>query len=148
VFDVAALADDSSDEVDGDTDESTVEAAVVSCADVELAAAAQATFRTDCTPLLSQFESNVSAAAFAYLSDETLTPGELGWSYFADQHSRNLRQGSSVSLPDRPVGIYKRYPCCCMPKVQRLRCRPSVMKLSNTRLWHHSGGSKLTEHDG
>jgi hypothetical protein len=56
------------DEVDGDTDEAMVEAAAESSADdaledAELEEAAQATSRTDCTPLLSQFESNVSAAA-------------------------------------------------------------------------------------
>jgi hypothetical protein len=60
-LDVAALDED---EVDGDTDEAMVEVVAESCADgAELEAAAQATFRTVCTPLLSQFESNVSAAA-------------------------------------------------------------------------------------
>ena len=59
------------DGVEGDTDEAIVEAVTESCADdvledAELEEAAQATFRTDCTPLLSQFESNVSAAAFTY----------------------------------------------------------------------------------
>jgi hypothetical protein len=70
------------DEVDGDTDEAMVEAAAESCADdaleeVELEAAAQATFRTDCTPLLSQFESNVSAAALHSLATKHHS-GELG----------------------------------------------------------------------
>jgi hypothetical protein len=59
--------------LDGDIDEAMVEAAAVSCADdaledgaledVELEAAAQATSRVNCTPLLAQFESNVAAAA-------------------------------------------------------------------------------------
>jgi hypothetical protein len=59
--------------LDGDIDEVMVEAAAVSCADdaledgaledVELEAAAQATSRVNCTPLLAQFESNVAAAA-------------------------------------------------------------------------------------
>jgi hypothetical protein len=45
--------------------------------DVELEAAAQATFRTNCTPLLSQFESNVSAAALHSLAMKSHV-GELG----------------------------------------------------------------------
>ena len=59
--------------LDGDTDEAMVEAAAVSCADdaledVELGAAAQATSRANCTPLLAQFESNVAAAALHSLA--------------------------------------------------------------------------------
>jgi hypothetical protein len=59
--------------LDGDTDEGIVEAAAVSCADdaledVELEAAAQATSRVNCTPLLAQFESNVAAAALHSLA--------------------------------------------------------------------------------
>jgi hypothetical protein len=70
------------DEVDGDTDEAMVEAAAEPCTDdaledAELEAAAQATFRTDCTPLLSQFESNVSAAALHSLAMKHHS-GELG----------------------------------------------------------------------
>jgi hypothetical protein len=58
---------------DGDADEAMVEAATVSCADdaledVELEAAAQATSRANCTPLLAQFESNVAAAALHSLA--------------------------------------------------------------------------------
>lgn len=61
------------DVLDGDTDEAMVEVAAVSCADdaledVELGAAAQATSRANCTPLLAQFESNVAAAALHSLA--------------------------------------------------------------------------------
>jgi hypothetical protein len=64
VLEAAALVDDNRDEVDG---------AAVSCADdtledVELEAAAQATSRVNCTPLLAQFESNVAAAALHSLA--------------------------------------------------------------------------------
>ena len=70
--DAAAATDEV---VNGDTEEALVEeAAAVSCdalddpADplaeaVELEAAAQATFRANCTPSLAQVESNVAAAA-------------------------------------------------------------------------------------
>jgi hypothetical protein len=73
VLEVAALV---GDDGDGDTDEAMVEAAAVSCADdaledVELEAAAQATFRANCTPLLAQFESNVVAAALYSLAMKT-----------------------------------------------------------------------------
>lgn len=157
VLGVGALVDDKSDVVAatedgvvGDIDEVIEEAALDDddAADeaVELEAAAQATFRSTCTPLLPQFESKVEAAAVYTLA---INPCQVGaWlTYFLDRCSRSLKQGSSVSSPHRLVDKCRRCLCCCMRKVQLLKCIPPAMKLIND---HPSAPlkSRLTEHDG
>ena len=144
VLGVGALVDDESDVVAatedgvvGDIDEVIEEAAPESCDDdsadeaVELeAVAAQATFRPTCTPLLSQFESKVEAAAVYTLA---INPCQVrAWlTYFLDHCSRNLKQGSSVSSPHRLVDKCRRCLCYCMRKVQLPKCILPAMKLVN-----------------
>lgn len=137
VLGVGALVDDESDVVAatedgvvGDIDEVIEDDDAVDEA-VELeAAAAQATFRSTCTPLLPQFESKVEAAAVYTLA---INPCQVGaWlTYFLDRCSRSLKQGSSVSSPHRLVDKCRRCLCYCMRKVQLLKCIPPAMKLVN-----------------
>jgi hypothetical protein len=120
VLEVGAVVDDKSDVVVATEDEADVETD-------EVEAAAQATFRANCTPLLAQVESNVAAAAVHGLAMER-GGSEFAGAYILDRHRRNSKQGSSASLPDRLVGKYRRCLCCCKLKVQLPKCmRPAMV---------------------